>query len=95
MPRISTARQASALSTPLPWYPADLLPHLQSTLAALADIDARYQSDQAQLQAWAGPETIKTRFAVQLEERFQRERGPYVHRLAELQHLMNRMTNHH
>jgi hypothetical protein len=32
MPRTSTARQASALSTPLPWYPADLLPQLQSTL---------------------------------------------------------------
>lgn len=52
MPRTSVARQASALSMQDPWYSADLLPQLQSTLAALADIEVRYQSDQEQLQAW-------------------------------------------
>jgi hypothetical protein len=52
MPRTSVARQASALSMQDPWYPADLLPQIQSTLAALADIEVRYQSDQEQLQAW-------------------------------------------
>jgi hypothetical protein len=63
MPRASVARQASALSMQGPWYPADLLPQLQSTMAALADIEVRYQSDQTQLQGWTGPEAIKTQFA--------------------------------
>jgi hypothetical protein len=55
MPRASVARQASALSMQGPWHPADLLPQLQSTMAALADIEVRYQSDQTQLQGWTGP----------------------------------------
>ena len=70
MPRTSVVRQASASSMQCPWYPADLLPQLQSILAALADIEVRYQSDQEQLQGWAGPEAIKTRFAAQLAERY-------------------------
>jgi hypothetical protein len=95
MPRTSVARQARAPSMQGPWYSADLLPQLQNTLAALADIELRYHSDQEQLQGWAGPEAIKTRFAAQLAERYQRERTPYVQRLAELQHLMDRMAFRH
>jgi hypothetical protein len=95
MPRTSIARQASALSMQDPWYPADLLPQLQSTLAALADIELRYHSDQEQLQAWAGPEVIKARFAAQLEERYQRERNPYVQRLTELEHRMGQRAVRH
>lgn len=95
MPRTSIARQASALSMQGPWYPDDLLPQLQTTLAALADIELRYQSDKEQLQAWAGPEAIKTRFAAQLAERYQRERSLYVQSLTELQLLMDRMAFRH
>jgi hypothetical protein len=95
MPRTSTARLAPASSMQGPCYPADLLPQLQSTLAALADIELRYHSDQERLQGWAGPEAIKTRFAAQLAERYQRERTPYVHRLTELQLLMERMAFRH
>jgi hypothetical protein len=95
MPRTSVARQASALPMQGPWYPADLLSQLQSTLAALADIELRYHSDQEQLQGWAGPEAIKMRFAAQLAERHQTERAPYVQRLAELQLLMDRMAFYH
>jgi hypothetical protein len=95
MPRTSVVRQASASARQCPWYPADLLPQLQSTLAALADIEARYQCDQEQLQGWAGPEAIKMRFAAQLAERYQRERNPYVQRLTELQLLMDRMAFRH
>jgi hypothetical protein len=95
MPRTSTARLASAASMQCPSYPADLLPQLQSTLAALADIELRYHSDQEQLQGWGGPEAIKMRFAAQLAERHQRERAPYVRRLAELQLLMDRMAFYH
>jgi hypothetical protein len=64
-------------------------------LAALAGIELRYHSDQEQLLEWTGPEAIKARFAAQLAERYQRERTPYVQRLAELQHLMDRMTFRH
>ena len=92
MPRTSTVRLASASSMQCPWYPADLLPQLQSTLAALGGVELRYQSDQEQLQGWAGPEAIKTRFAAQLAERYQRERTPYVQRVAELQILMDQMA---
>jgi hypothetical protein len=95
MPRTSVVRQASASAMQGPWYPADLLPQLQSALAALADIEARYQSEQEQLQGWAGPEAIKMRFAAQLAECYQRERNPYVQKLSELQHLMDRMTFRH
>ena len=95
MPRTSVVRQASASAMQCPWYPADLLPQLQSALAALADIEARYQSDQEQLQGWAGPEAIKMRFAAQLAERYQTERTSYVQRLAELQPLMDRMAFRH
>jgi hypothetical protein len=75
-----------------PWYFADLLPQLQSTLAALADIEARYQSDQEQLQRWADSEAIQMRFAAQLAQRYQRERNLYVQKLSELQHLMDRVA---
>ena len=95
MPRTSTARLASASPMQCPWYPAGLLPQLQSTLAALADVELRYHSDQEQLQGWAGPEAIKTRFAAQRAERYLRERTPYVRRLAELQHLMDWMAFRH
>jgi hypothetical protein len=95
MPRTSTARLASASSMQCPSYPADLLPQLQSALAALADVELRYHSDQEQLQGWAGPEAIKTRFAAQLAERYHRERAPYVQRLAELQRLMDQMAFYH
>ena len=95
MPRTSAARQASDLSMQGPWYSADLLSQLQSILAVLADIDVRFHSDQEQLQAWAGPEVIKTRFAAQLAERYQRERTPYIQKLTELQLLMNQMAFRH
>ena len=95
MPRTSVLRQASASAMQCPWYPADLLLQLQRTLAVLADIEVRYQSDQEQIQGWAGPEAIKTRLAAQLEERYQRGRSRYVQRLNELQHLMNSAVFRH
>jgi hypothetical protein len=69
-----------------PGYPDDLLCKLQSTLAALADLEVRYDVDREQLEGWTGPEAIKARFAAQLEERHQRGRQPYVQWLADLRH---------
>jgi hypothetical protein len=84
MPRSSAAPRPLAPSTSAPWYPNDLLAELQSTLATLADIEVRYEADRERLEAWAGPEAIKEKFAAQLEERHQRDREPYVQRLADL-----------
>ena len=95
MPRTSVVRQASASAMQCPCYPDDLLLQLQGTLAVLADIEVRYQSDQEQIQGWAGPEAIKTRFAAQLEERYQRDRTPYVQRLRELQRLRDSAVFRH
>jgi len=80
MPRTSAARQASAQLLQDSWYPA--YPAYPADLLP-------------QLQAWAGPEAIKTRFAAQLAERYQRDRTPYVQRVTELQLLMNLAVFHH
>ncbi len=84
MPCSSAALRPLAPSTLAPWYSNDLLAELQSTLATLADIEVRYEADRERLEAWAGPEAIKEKFAAHLEERHQRDREPYVQRLADL-----------
>ena len=85
MPRRSAAPRPLAPSTQSPWHPDDLLAELQTTLAALADVEVQYEMDRERLEAWAGPEAIKHKFATQLEERHQRDREPYVQLLADLQ----------
>jgi hypothetical protein len=74
-----------------PCYPDGLLAELQTTLAALADLEVRYATDRERLEAWDGPDAIKKKFAAQLEERHQRDRKLYVERLAELQCSMIRI----
>jgi hypothetical protein len=91
MPRSSAAPRSLAPSTRVPWHPDDLLAELQSTLAALADIEVQYATDRERLEAWDGPDAIKEKFAVQLEERHQRDREPYVERLADLHCSMIRI----
>ena len=87
MPRRSATQRPLAPSHTA-FYPDDLLCDIQATLAALADIEVQYRVDQEQLQAWAGPEAIKERFAAQIEEQYQREREPYDQLLAALHHRM-------
>ena len=93
MPRSSAAQRLLAHLTHTSFYPDDLLCDIQTTLAALADIEVRYRTDQEQLWAWTGPEAIKERFAAQIEERYQRERGLYDQRLAALRERMLAMTD--
>jgi len=88
MPRSSAAQRLLAPLTQTSGYADDLLSDIQATLAALADIEVQYRADHEQLQAWTGPETIKERFAAQIEERYQREREPYDHLLAALHQRM-------
>jgi hypothetical protein len=85
MPRSSAAPRPVAPATRTPWHADDLLAELQATLAALADIEVQYEMDRERLEAWAGPEAIKHKFATQLEECHQRDREPYVQLLADLQ----------
>jgi len=91
MLRSSAAPRSLAPPTQTPWYPDDLLAELQITLAALADIEVQYATDRERLAAWDGPEAIKTKFAIQLEERHQRGRESYVERLADLHYSMVRI----
>ncbi len=85
MPRSSTASRPLVPSTLDSWYPNDLTSELQTTLAALADVEVRYEIDRERLEAWDGPDAIKQKFAAQLEQRRQQDREPYVQRLADLQ----------
>jgi len=64
-------------------YPADLLPDLQRTLAALADAEIRYE----EAREWLAHETPAARslFLVEIEARYRRERQPYLERLEHLQ----------
>jgi hypothetical protein len=84
MPSSSAAQRPLEPLTQAPGYPDDLLSKLQTTLAALADVEVRYEIDRKQLEGWIGPEAIKKRFTAQLGERHQRDREPYVQQLANL-----------
>jgi hypothetical protein len=92
MPRSSATQRSLTPRTHTSIYPDDLLCNIQATLAALADIEVQYRLDQEQLQAWTGPEAIKERFAAQIEERYQRDRGVYDQRLAALRERMLAIT---
>ncbi|MBQ0822858.1 hypothetical protein KBI52_21965 [Microvirga sp. HBU67558] len=91
MPRSSNTSRPSTPAAQDPCYPDDLLPELQATLAALADVEVRYEGAREHLQAWEGPEAIRQHLLAQLEERHQREREPHVGRLADLQYRIMRL----
>jgi hypothetical protein len=61
-----------------------LSPEIRTTLAALSDIEARYESDWESLKGWSGPEAAKERLLDLLKARHRREREPLVQKLAEL-----------
>ena len=66
-------------------YSDDLLPAFQSALAALADIDLRYDLLQEHLTASIGSEEVAERILQQLRDQKNDECGPIHERLAELQ----------
>ena len=88
MPRTSVIQQSSPSLTHVPWYPENLLPQLQATLAAVADLKARYDIELEQLAGRSESDDMRTQMAADLEARFQAEREPFVQRLAELHHRM-------
>src|SRR3954454_10393186 len=60
----------------VPIYSDDLLPDLQRTLAALADIETRYEIERDHLESWSGPVEVKRHLLAELEQchRANRER---------------------
>ena len=59
-----------------PFYPDDLLLRLQCTLAALADMETKYEIERDYLESWPGPRDVKERLLAELElgRRADRER---------------------
>ena len=92
MPYAFTRDDRSNDPTLTPTYSDDLLPDMQDTLAALADLETRYRIDRERLDGWSGPEAIKDHLLKQLDERRMQEREPYAHRLAELHRRMMTFT---
>src|SRR5215211_5631991 len=60
----------------VPIYSDDLLPDLQRTLAVLADIETRYETERDHLESWSGPAEVKDHLLAELEQchRANRER---------------------
>lgn len=51
-----------------PFYPDELLPQLQQTLAALADLEMRYEIGRDDVESWSGPRDVKDRLLAELEQ---------------------------
>src|SRR3954447_8820065 len=68
-----------------PSYPDDLLPALQDTLAALADLEVRFEIARDSLEEWSGPEEDKQCHRAELEQLHQQAREPLLRHLTGLQ----------
>ena len=81
---------AEPTGTPeIPLYADDLLPALQTTLAALADLEIQREIQQDCLEEWSGPDEAKRCLVAESEASWQRAREPLVGCLAQLQsHLV-------
>ena len=84
-PSIRAPEAATASLSDAPFYPEDLLPALQDTLAALADLEVRFEIARDRLEEWSGPEAEKQRHRIELEQLHQQVREPYLQHLAGLQ----------
>jgi hypothetical protein len=84
MPRRLVTQRAGARSVQSVWYPEDLLPQLQHTLAALADVECRYEAVREELEASPKPKAAKNRLLAELDEQRQHEKEPLHRKLAEL-----------
>ena len=84
------ARQFVSAATQAFWSPDDLLGEIQTTLAALADIEYRYERDRERLVQRFGPDAALQPLWVERERRYEAEREPYRHRLERLQQRMRR-----
>ena len=63
---------------------SDLVAERQEAVAALEDIDARYERDRDGIQTWLGPQHAKDRLLARLHARRLAEREPLVRWLLQL-----------
>jgi|1186.fasta_scaffold297201_2 hypothetical protein len=68
----------------IPFYVEDLLPALQATLAALADLDIHRDIQQDCLEGWSGPDDVKRHLMAEVAVSWQSARKPLVQHLAQL-----------
>ena len=68
-----------------PFYPDQLLPELQSTLAALADLEVQFEIARDSLEEWSGSEDEKRRCCAELEQARREARETHLRALARLQ----------
>ncbi len=68
----------------VPFYPDDLLPQLQQTLATLADLQLRYEIEREYLEDWSGPGEVKDRLLAELDQCHRVSRERLVSRLEKL-----------
>jgi hypothetical protein len=73
-------------------YPSELLPSLQSLLAALADIDFEHESDIETIRSSSADESVKQTAIRKLQEHHQERRAPYIRQLTALQKQMQAIT---
>ena len=66
---------------------SDLLAEREEALAALEDIDSRYERERDELQNWLGSPQAKERLLARLNTRRLAEREPLVRWLLELRQL--------
>ena len=84
------ARQIVSAATQVLWSPDNLLGEIQVTLAALADIEYRYERDRERLMQRLGPDAVFQPLWAERERRYEAEREPYRRRLEQLQRRMRR-----
>jgi hypothetical protein len=72
-------------------YSPDILPLLQSLLAALADIDFEYQKDRETILRSAIEEPLKQRAIATLAKRHRERRDPYLREIDKLERQIQRM----
>jgi len=86
MPRMVTPRRQAVEANPRACYPADLLPELQRTLAALARAELRNEAARERIQRETGH--VRHPCLDEIEARYQGVRQPHVKRLEQLQNLI-------
>jgi|1185.fasta_scaffold44843_1 hypothetical protein len=85
MPFSVALRDRTAEEPGTRFYQSDLLPEMQGLLAALADVETRYEIARERIEQAPEAEDEKGRMLAELEAGWQRSREPLVQRLAQLQ----------
>ena len=66
----------------------EIVPAVQSALAALADLATRYEIERERLEGWRAPQPAKERLSAALQERYRAERRTFVEHIELLQRML-------